>query len=722
MSICICRTVGRWPPRRLPAGVLHPNPKNVMSAFKDRAFPAYRWTSFPAVVLTWFGLNATLPAQTRPAAPPPAPEQRDKDAPVVLTPFVVSTTEDVGYLAQNSVAGSRLNTNLGDLATPTTAFTQEFLADIAVTNVDDLAQYMVNTKTDYPEGDNLFKDADSQRFQIRGLPAYNYSVNFFQTNLRLDTYNTERVEQSRGPNSILFGLGSPGGVVNVSTRRAVNDRAFGSVTAQARSYNGWRTAIDYNQPVIPGKVALRIDAVRDYRDTWRHREFDRQRRLYLTTGWQIARNTRLDVEWEHGLVNKSLTQPMTANDAYTPWLRAGRRLSDTANAAQGIRVISAADWNSINTSTGQLWNWRGKTQSVANTVGGAAVWLTDFSVVPKNVVLNAGAPFYQDTNYSRGAAFLSHAFTPSLSVELAANAQKSRHNAVAGRAAALLEADTSLTLPNGQPNPNAGRAFVDQFPGTVDDYQRAKRVRLSAAYTRNLGRWGRHQFAVLGEKNWSWTEGTQLRPAIVDNPYSLADPANGANSLRFRTYFDLDGPPELIGAGDWRRFIVAPPGNIRAWENFNKTQVTDTTTGRVMGVKWISNAVPQDNRFEQDSAMAILQSHFFKDRLVTVVGYRSDWQDAWYSLTDAAVGRARPFGGFAVGEFAAIKAPEAIPNKANNLTYSGLFRITKAIAVTYNQSENSSLPDPNGTLVGTDKSGHVPAPRGTSREDRKSVV
>src|SRR5207249_153529 len=139
------------------------------------------------------------------------------------------------------------------------------------------------------------------------------------------------------------------------------------------------------------------------------------------------------------------------------------------------------------------------------------------------------------------------------------------------------------------------------------------RIRLSGAYTRDLGAWGRHQFAALVAQDWTWTQATQLRPAIVDNPYNTSDPANGANSLRFRTYFDLSGPHELMGAGDWRPFIVSPPGDIRAWENFNKTQIIDAVTGRVMAAKWISNAVPQDNRFEQRSAMAILQSHFFLD-------------------------------------------------------------------------------------------------------------
>src|SRR5262245_9213876 len=120
-----------------------------MSTSRHSATPIY-----PLPVLC-FGLGLVclpeaLQAQSKPEVRPADSPDRKEEIPVVLNPFVVSTSEDVGYLAQNSVSGSRLNTNLGDLATPTTAFTQELLGDIAVTNVDDLAQYMVNTKTDYP--------------------------------------------------------------------------------------------------------------------------------------------------------------------------------------------------------------------------------------------------------------------------------------------------------------------------------------------------------------------------------------------------------------------------------------------------------------------------------------------------------------------------------------------------------------------------------------------
>lgn len=649
------------------------------------------------------------------SVPIPTDAVRSKNGAVVMNPFLVDNAEDTGYLAQSSLSGSRLNTNLGDLAQPLTVFTAEFLSDVALTNVDDLTQFMANTKVDYPEGDNLFKDADSARFQIRGLPAFNYAVNFFQTTLRLDFYNLERVEQSRGPNSILFGLGSPGGLVNVTSKKAVFNRSFGSARAMVRSPEGYRTEFDYNQAIVPGKLSARVAAVWDDKNTWRHREFDKQKRLYGTIGWQIAKGTRLDVEGEHGLVNKSLSQPMTVKDSYTPWRDAGSHLSDVANANFRIASISAADWNAIDTTTGKLWDWRGKMIGTAYNVGGTPVWLSDFKIVPKDVVFNAGAPFAQNTNYSRGSLFLTHSFSPNFNVEFAGNAQKSAHNAMAARGN-ILQVDTSLTLPNGQPNPNAGRPFVDEFPGSADEYNKAENLRLSAAYSQNLGWFGRHQVAALYQKDWTWGQNTQLRPAITDNPYNTTNPTNGANSLRFRTYLDLKGPPDSIGEGDWRPFIVGPPANIRAWENFSTTQLVDAATGRKMGVKWISNAVPGDNRFALNSAMGILQSHFFKDRLVTVVGYRADREDAWYSLTDAAVAVAPPYGNFTTGELKSVTNVLPVEKTAYNLTYSGLFRVTKNLSLTYNRAKNSSLPDPNGTLVNPDGSGHVPSPQGVSQD------
>lgn len=657
------------------------------------------------------GSLAAQVASPAPAdAPPASAPTTDKDV-LQLNPFVVSTNGDIGYLAQNSLSGSRLNSNLGDLAAPSTAFTQELLRDMAVTNVDDLANYMVSTKIDYPEGDNLFIADDSRRFRIRGLPAFNYSVNFFETTLRLDTYNTERVEQSRGPNSILFGLGSPGGVVNVATKKAVQNRQFGSIGFQVNSVNGFRTEIDFNQPLIKNKLSMRIDAVTDHKDTWRYHEFDRQDRLYGTVQWQIGPKTRLDVEMEGGHVNKALMQPMVGSDAYTTWAKAGKVISTTPNAAQGIRRLSTTNYEFIDTTTGLAWNWINKSASTTVLAGGVQTWLTDFSIIPKDVVLNAGPAYPQITDYMRRSFFLTHSFTGNFNVELAGNSQFMDHDAVTARSGGLLNADTEPTLPNGQPNPNAGRAYVEAFPGTSDTYDNAKNLRLSLAYTLDLGRWGKHQFAALAQQDWTNRQSGQRKPILITNPYNTADPQNGQNVIRFRTYFDLNGPANNMGVGDWNRFFTGGQ-----WREGTIPSVVDAATGRQMSVGWVWNAVPQNNYFERQSKMAILQSHWLKDRLVTVAGYRADNQKSKYSISDAALARGPAFGPFVLGDYQAKSSGTTVENDARNLTYSGLFKVTQKIAVTYNKARNAALPDPNAFVVTADGTGRPPSPLGKSQD------
>ena len=51
--------------------------------------------------------------------------------------------------------------------------------------------------------------APPQQFSIRGLPVQGLSSDFFDTLATSDFYNTERVTVSRGPNSILAGVGGP---------------------------------------------------------------------------------------------------------------------------------------------------------------------------------------------------------------------------------------------------------------------------------------------------------------------------------------------------------------------------------------------------------------------------------------------------------------------------------------------------------------------------------
>jgi outer membrane receptor protein involved in Fe transport len=650
----------------------------------------------PALFVLFIGTLAAQQANPPAAAPAQGGEP---DKVLVLNPFVVTTDGDVGYQAQNSLSGSRLNTKLRDMAVPTTVFTQELLQDIGTTNVDQLVEYMSNSRPDYPEAENIYWGDDRTRFRIRGLPAFNYSVNFFESSLRLDVYNTDRVEQSRGPNSILFGLGSPGGVVNVTTKKANVQRAFGSISGRVTSENGWRTVLDFNQPLIKNKLSLRIATVSDHKDTWREHEFDDQDRLYATLGWQISPTARLDAEWEHGLVNKSIALPHGAIDAYSIWANAGRNVSNTPNAALGIARVTAADRLVFDTTTGQLRNVKNTNTTVTNTVGGVSVYYSDFSVMPKEVVLANGPAFPQDTNYSRANVSFTQTITPKLNLAVAANYQRSHHDNVRGAGATTFQVDTTVTLPSGAANPNVGRPYIESQPinSWADDLQ--KDLRASLSYEFDLGHiFGKHTLAVLGQKSWITAVSNQYAPRILVNPLSTASPENAANGVYFRTYYDLNGSAASMTAGDWRTFDLS---NI----------VDGAVTRQAKFIGTIPGG--QNNYFERESAIGVLQSHFFNDHLVTVAGYRVDNQDSYYSPTGFRGPAVAPF---VLGYYQTPRSTTPVKNRANNLTFSGLYHVTDWFSLTYNQAENSALPDPTGAIINPDGSQRPPAPRGKSKD------
>jgi len=65
---------------------------------------------------------------------------------VKLSPFIVDSTGDVGYVAENTLSGSRLNSSLKETPGSVSVFTKEFLDDIGVLSLGDILDYSVNSE------------------------------------------------------------------------------------------------------------------------------------------------------------------------------------------------------------------------------------------------------------------------------------------------------------------------------------------------------------------------------------------------------------------------------------------------------------------------------------------------------------------------------------------------------------------------------------------------
>ncbi|MFM8336918.1 MAG: TonB-dependent receptor plug domain-containing protein, partial [Opitutaceae bacterium] len=205
---------------------------------------------------------------------------------VTLTPFEVAENQDRGYASQDTLAGSRLRTNLRDIAAAISPMTAEFLRDIAATNVETAMEYAIGARVETddaraagPVGDGYNDSVRSIR--VRGLPGAGRSLNFFGAPGELDTYMMDRIELSRGPNSILYGFGSPAGRINVASKQAQTNRDAYSVTHRIDDWDGQRWSFDANVVPIKDRLALRLNGLRGRDGTWRAAGYNDQDRVFL---------------------------------------------------------------------------------------------------------------------------------------------------------------------------------------------------------------------------------------------------------------------------------------------------------------------------------------------------------------------------------------------------------------------------------------------------------
>lgn len=281
-----------------------------------------------ALLAAWLGAVATgdAQAQVTPAT---------TTSPIVeLSPFEVkeSTT---GYMATNTMSGTRLNTNLEDLASSISVVTKQQMADFAMLDINDIFAYEAGAEgaqTFTPVeidrngrvADSVMSDRESAN-RLRGVGSANISRSGFATSGRVpvDPIDIDAVEISRGPNSSIFGLGEGAGTVNMVAASANLNRATSTTQVRFDDTGGWRTSLDLSRPLIPGKLAARVSAV------YQHDEFNQKpssyntRRLNAMIRAQPFKKTTLRASFQSYIADGTRATTITPRDGVSYWRDVG---------------------------------------------------------------------------------------------------------------------------------------------------------------------------------------------------------------------------------------------------------------------------------------------------------------------------------------------------------------------------------------------------------------
>lgn len=266
------------------------------------------------------------------------PGMMGEDDVVVLSPFEVTTDDESGYVATETLAGTRIRTDLRDVGGAISVVTREFLTDIGATDNSTLLQYTPNAEvagtrgtytglgngTSVDETTTLRAPMIAQR--VRGLASADNTRDFFVTDIPWDSYNVDRIDIQRGPNSILFGLGSPAGIINAQTRNA-GFTTGGDLQARFGSYGSWRASLDYNYVVAEDELAVRFAALHDREEFKQDPAFENDERYYGAVRWDPrwfkndGMRTSIKVKYEHGDIEANRPRIVPPSDSITPWFR-----------------------------------------------------------------------------------------------------------------------------------------------------------------------------------------------------------------------------------------------------------------------------------------------------------------------------------------------------------------------------------------------------------------
>jgi hypothetical protein len=288
-------------------------------------------------------------APANPPGPPPAPLKpgavvttaaTDSEAIIVLSPFEVMGQADRGYAAVTTLAGNRLNTDLRDIGNSISVVTSQFLQDIGATSNETLLQYTLGTEVGNIQG-NFGGVGDSamlnesgrflnpnQNTRVRGLTSADNTRDFFLTDVPWESYAVDRVELQRGANSILFGQGSPAGIINNGTKQATFKNA-NEVEARYGSFGSFRSTLDLNRVLLRNQLSFRVLGLYHDEKFQQDPAYNLDKRLFGAMRYEPAflkansARTILKANIEFGAISSNRPRSLPPVDMITPWFRTG---------------------------------------------------------------------------------------------------------------------------------------------------------------------------------------------------------------------------------------------------------------------------------------------------------------------------------------------------------------------------------------------------------------
>ncbi|HEY9737963.1 MAG TPA: TonB-dependent siderophore receptor, partial [Trichocoleus sp.] len=221
---------------------------------------------------------------------------------------------DEGYNPSSASTATRTDTPLRDIPQSIQVIPRAVIEDRNVPELGDALETAGSVVDIGGRGTSVFGPG----FLIRGFPIqgaiFRDGISAFSL-APLSTNDVERIEILRGPASVLFGQGEPGGIINLTSKQPL-DEPFYSVGATVGSFSTYRSDVDLTGPLSEDRsVRYRLNL--SYENFGSFRDLVDGERLLVspTVTWDIGPNTSLNVYGQYARNRETIDEgiPFTAN-------------------------------------------------------------------------------------------------------------------------------------------------------------------------------------------------------------------------------------------------------------------------------------------------------------------------------------------------------------------------------------------------------------------------
>ncbi|MHC5748264.1 MAG: TonB-dependent receptor plug domain-containing protein [Nostoc sp.] len=229
--------------------------------------------------------TTTTTTETPQEEPAPAAQQ---DEPIEL----VVTGEQDGYNVSDTTTATKTDTPLRDIPQSIQVVPQQVLEDQNVTRLDEAIRNVPGVVNTFPPN-----FANGSFLTIRGFETRDDQGNVLRNGLtdfigtrQIDFSHIQQIEVLKGPASVLFGRGVPGGTVNLITKQPLSD-PFYEINTTIGNYDYYRSTIDLSGPVNDSKTVLyRLNAA--YQNTGSFIDFKESERVFVAPVVSLAISDR----------------------------------------------------------------------------------------------------------------------------------------------------------------------------------------------------------------------------------------------------------------------------------------------------------------------------------------------------------------------------------------------------------------------------------------------